>query len=196
MIYTKTDLNDYLNADFSRYSVSLKSNHYILHKIKRMIHYILGTENEEYQVLRYITILRYYEYYLNNSSNNYLHRVLSKVYSLKHKYWSKKYRIYISPNIVGKGLYIPHFLGGILCNCVSIGNNCIISSGVVIGNKGGQHSRPTIGDNVELCVGCKVIGKIHIGDNVIVAPNSVCIKDVPNNAVVSGVPAQIIKFRK
>lgn len=51
-----------------------------------------------------------------------------------------------------------------------------------------------IGDNVELAVGCKVIGRIKIGNNVIVAPNAVVVKDVPNNAIVGGVPATIIKI--
>ncbi len=51
-----------------------------------------------------------------------------------------------------------------------------------------------IGDNVELAVGCKVIGRIIIGNNVIVAPNAVVVKDVPDNAIVGGVPATIIKI--
>lgn len=51
-----------------------------------------------------------------------------------------------------------------------------------------------IGDNVELAVGCNVIGRIKIGNNVIVAPNAVVVKDVPNNAIVGGVPATIIKI--
>ena len=49
---------------------------------------------------------------------------------------------------------------------------------------------------VELAIGAKVIGKVAIGDNVIVAPNSVVIKDVPSDVVVSGVPAVIIKRYK
>lgn len=78
-------------------------------------------------------------------------------------------------------------------NCKSIGCNFIISSGCIIGNKDSQENRAIIGDNVELCIGSKVIGKVVIGDNVIVAPNSVVIKDIPSNCVVSGVPAKIIK---
>lgn len=52
-----------------------------------------------------------------------------------------------------------------------------------------------IGNNVELCVGAKVIGKVCIGDNVIVAPNAVVIHDVPSNSIVGGVPAKILKTR-
>ena len=74
-----------------------------------------------------------------------------------------------------------------------MGTGCIVSTGVIVGNKDSQDNRAIIGNNVNLSVGCKVIGKVTIGDNVIVAPNSVVIKDVPANAVVSGVPAVIIK---
>lgn len=49
---------------------------------------------------------------------------------------------------------------------------------------------------MELAVGCKVIGKIKIGNKVVVAPNAVVVKDVPDNAIVGGVPAKIIKMNK
>ena len=64
---------------------------------------------------------------------------------------------------------------------------------MVVGNKNEKNNRPTIGNNVELTLGCKVIGKVTIGDGVIVAPNSVVIKDVPACCAVSGVPAKVIK---
>ena len=86
--------------------------------------------------------------------------------------------------------------GGIIINCKSVGNYCSANAGVVVGNKDGQDNIATIGNNVKLSVGCKVIGKITIGDNVIVAPNSVVIKDVPANCIVSGVPATIIKQKE
>ena len=76
-----------------------------------------------------------------------------------------------------------------------MGDFCSVSSGVVVGNKGSQDNRAFIGNHVELTVGSKVIGKVVIGNNAIIAPNSVVIKDVPDNAVVSGVPAKIIKVR-
>lgn len=50
-------------------------------------------------------------------------------------------------------------------------------------------------NNVELAVGCKVIGKIKIGNNVVVAPNAVVVKDVPDNTIVGGVPAKTIKTK-
>lgn len=74
-------------------------------------------------------------------------------------------------------------------------NNIVMNSGAMIGNKNGNENRATIGNHVEITFGAKVVGKVTIGDYAIIAPNSVVIKDVPPYAVVSGVPAKIIKFR-
>ena len=104
--------------------------------------------------------------------------------------------IFLPPNVIGYGLRILHFNGGIYVNAKSIGNYLIITSGVVVGEKDSPENSPTIEDKVNLTLGCKVIGKIHVGKNCVVAPNSVVIKDVPDNAVVSGVPAQIIKIKE
>lgn len=81
-----------------------------------------------------------------------------------------------------------------IINCRSIGNNCTANAGVIVGNNKGEMA--VIGNNVNLTIGCKVIGGVHIGDNVIVAPNSVVVKDVPDNAVVSGVSAKILKMNE
>ena len=109
---------------------------------------------------------------------------------------SLKYGVFIVPNTVGKGLYISHLQGGVILNCIKMGDYCIVTGGVVVGNKGSQDNRAIIGDHVELTLGSKVIGKVTIGDYAIVAPNSVVIKDVPSKAVVSGVPAKIIKINE
>ncbi|MBO4620702.1 MAG: hypothetical protein J5654_11410 [Victivallales bacterium] len=96
--------------------------------------------------------------------------------------------------MVGYGFRLPHIVGGgIIINANSIGNYCGANVGVVVGNNHSSDDRPTIGDYCALTMGCKVYGKITIGNHVIVAPNSVVIKDVPDNCVVSGVPAAIIK---
>ncbi len=74
-----------------------------------------------------------------------------------------------------------------------IGKNCMIGQCVTIGGKSGQYEVPVIGDNVEINAGARVLGPIHIGDNVIIGANAVVVKDVPSNCVVAGVPAKIIK---
>lgn len=76
-----------------------------------------------------------------------------------------------------------------------MGTNCIVTSGVVLGNKGASDCKPTIGNNVEIAIGAKVIGNVYVGDNAIIAPNSVVVKNVPANAVVTGIPAKFLKDR-
>lgn len=138
-------------------------------------------------VFRYLKVLRKYEYYSKNK------KILRYYYRFLHRRYGLKYNLAIPINKVGFGLYIPHIEGGVIVNCEKIGNHCTINSGVVVGNKGDNSKVPTIGNNVTLSVGCKIIGNIIIGNNVLIAPNAVVVKDVPDNCVVAGVPARIIK---
>lgn len=118
--------------------------------------------------------------------------MLYTIQFVRYKRLEYKYDTYIWPNSAGPGLSIPH-LGNIIINCESMGKNCSVNKGVVIGNKKGQDNRAVIGDNCWFTLGCKIIGKVNIGDNVIVCQNSVVIKDVESNSIVSGVPAKVIK---
>lgn len=94
-------------------------------------------------------------------------------------------------NKIGGGLIIQHGFSTII-SAKSVGRNCKIYQQVTIGYNH-KLEAPEIGDNVEICCGAKVIGGVHIGNNVLIGANSVVIKDVPDNCVVAGVPARIIK---
>lgn len=69
----------------------------------------------------------------------------------------------------------------------------MIGQGVTIGGKSGWYEVPVIGDNVEINAGARVLGPVRIGNNVIIGANSVVVKDVPDNCVVAGIPARIIR---
>lgn len=75
-----------------------------------------------------------------------------------------------------------------------IGKNCTIAQQVTIGGRSGIYEVPVIGDNVYLGAGCKILGNVKIGNNSIVGANSVVIHDIPENAVVAGVPAKILRI--
>jgi serine O-acetyltransferase len=91
---------------------------------------------------------------------------------------------------IGPGLVIHTF------SCIHVlvkrmGHSCTINQGVALANVRGS-GRPTIGNNCYFGAGCKVMGGITIGDNVVVAANSLVISDVPSGCTVMGVPARII----
>jgi serine O-acetyltransferase len=92
---------------------------------------------------------------------------------------------------IGEGLYIQHGMCAVIGGR-SIGKNCWINQQVTIGFSN-ETDRPTIGDNVHVTAGAKVIGNITVGDNVIVGANAVVNKNVPPNCTVVGVPAHIIR---
>lgn len=92
---------------------------------------------------------------------------------------------------VGGGIGYNHPFSTIL-QAKEIGKNFRCRNNTTIGNKNGQN--PVIGDNVYLGVGAIVIGDIKIGNNVVVGAGSVVVKDVPDNAVVVGNPARVVKY--
>lgn len=92
---------------------------------------------------------------------------------------------------IGKGFVIHNF-SCIFIGATRIGENCTVQQGVTIGNIRGSAHRPIIGNNVYMGAGCKVIGPVTIGDNVVIGANSLVITSVPDNCTVIGVPARII----
>lgn len=140
------------------------------------------------RAFRFLKSLRYYEYSINTNSP------LRYWYRFKTRRLGARYNIAILPNTVGYGLRMPHLEQGVIINCKRMGNHCTVNSGVVLGVKNDE--TPVVGDNVDLCVGCKVIGDVNIGNHVVVAPNAVVVKDVPDYSIVAGVPAKVIKQTK
>ncbi len=94
---------------------------------------------------------------------------------------------------IGKGLFIDHGMGVVIGETTIIGDNCLLYQGVTLGgtgkDKGKRH--PTLGNNVMVGAGAKVLGPIEIGDNVKVAANAVVLKDIPKNCTAVGVPARV-----
>ena len=107
------------------------------------------------------------------------------------QHYSVKFGIEISPRTkLGKGLAIAHFGGIVINGSAVIGKNLNIRQGITIGNT--EKGVPTIGDNLYMGVGAKIIGDVKIGDNVKVGANAVVTKDVPDNCTAVGIPAKII----
>ena len=94
---------------------------------------------------------------------------------------------------VGPGLFIIHGDGTFVL-ADGIGENCTIYHQVTIGKV--ESGVPTIGNNVTIYAGAKILGRVRVGDNVSIAANSVVIKDVPPNVTVLGVPAVVVWKKK
>lgn len=97
---------------------------------------------------------------------------------------------------IGSGFYIGHFGGVIVHPSAIIGKDCNLSQGVTLGrtNRGEKQGAPVIGDRVYIGPGVKIIGAISIGNDVAIGANSVITKDIPDNAVVVGVPGKVISM--
>lgn len=98
---------------------------------------------------------------------------------------------------IGRRLCIEHHGGIVIHGAAVIGDDCMIRHGVTIGNAGRADplGAPTIGNRVEIGAGAKILGRIMLGDDVIVGANAVVTRDVPPGAVVGGVPAKVIRIR-
>ncbi|MFK7853283.1 MAG: serine O-acetyltransferase [Granulosicoccus sp.] len=95
---------------------------------------------------------------------------------------------------IGKGtLFSYSGIGVVIHQRAVIGEGCIIGQGITIGGKSKNPEVPVIGNKVYIAAGARVLGPITIGSNVIIAPNAVVIKNVPNNCIVGGIPAEILK---
>lgn len=96
---------------------------------------------------------------------------------------------------IGKGFFIDHGMGVVVGETSIVGDNVTLFQGVTLGGTGKEKGKrhPTLGNNVVIGTGAKVLGNIKIGDNVNVGANAVVLRDVPANSTVVGVPGRIAK---
>ena len=132
------------------------------------------------------------------------------IHRISHKLWKQGWRwmgrflshiarfltgIEIHPGaIIGRRFFIDHGMGVVIGETAIIGDDCTLYHSVTLGGtsweKGKRH--PTLGDNVVVGAGAKILGPLLIGDNARVGSNSVVVKNVPENATVVGIPAHLI----
>lgn len=95
---------------------------------------------------------------------------------------------------IGKGLFIDHGSGIVIGETTEIGDYCIIYQGVTLGGTGKEKGKrhPTLGNNVLVGSGARVLGPFKVGDNSRIAANAVVLSEVPENSTAVGIPARII----
>ncbi len=96
---------------------------------------------------------------------------------------------------IGKGFFIDHGTGVVIGETTEIGDNCVIYQGVTLGGTGKETGKrhPTLGNNVMVGAGAKVLGPIKIGNNVKIAAGAVVLNDIPDNSTAVGVPARVVR---
>ena len=135
-----------------------------------------------------------YIYFLRKASKYKKKSILGMLYRIILYHYQTKYGFQIYPETqIGEGFYLGHWGTVIINPEVKIGKNCNIAPGVTIGraNRGKKAGVPIIGDEVWIGSNAVLIGKITIGNNVLIAPNAYVTEDVPDNSVVIGNIAQI-----
>jgi serine O-acetyltransferase len=132
------------------------------------------------------------------------HRMAHRLYLKKHYFlarWiaqrtARKTGIDIHPGAtIGKGLFIDHGIGVVIGETAIIGDNVTLYQGVTLGGTGKEKGKrhPTIGSNVMISAGAKVLGSFTIGENSKIGAGSVVLTEVPPNSTVVGVPGRVVK---
>lgn len=174
MIYTREDLHNYQKEDRIANNIAVGG-------VKGWLSMHLNPR------LYFIHNMRHYEYWANQKRTPISLFMYLVRYAI-HKHLSYKLGFSIWKNTFGPGVYIMHY-GTIVINpAVRIGRNCCINACVNIGMGGS-----IIGDNVYISPGVKIIKEVHIGNNVKIGANAVVNEDIPDNCIVVGIPAKIIK---
>ena len=98
---------------------------------------------------------------------------------------------------IGKGLFIDHGTGVVIGETAEIGDNCTLYQGVTLGGTGKDVGKrhPTLGNNVMVGAGAKILGPFKVGDNAKIAANAVVLSEVPSDSTAVGIPARIVKRR-
>jgi len=132
------------------------------------------------------------------------YRIAHKLYKRKHYFLARwlsqkavrKTGIEIHPGAtIGKGFFIDHGTGVIIGETAIIGDNVTLYQGVTLGGTGKEKGKrhPTIGDNVMVSAGAKVLGSFSVGENSKIGAGSVVLKEIPPNSTVVGVPGRVVK---
>lgn len=180
MIRTRKELKEYIQADRK----ALKMKHPLLAKL---------TYGEHARIRTYLFVMRHAEYW--KSQQTLLGKVCFALYFLWYRRLCLKYNMYISLNTMGKGVCVEHPGFVRVDSFCQVGENCVVLPNVLLGKKSpGVSCRINIGNNCYIGTGVTILGPVTIGDNVTIAAGAVVLHDVPDYAVVAGVPARVVKY--
>jgi len=122
-------------------------------------------------------------------------KFIARIVSQWSRFWTG---IEIHPGAkIGRRLVIDHGMGIVIGETAEIGDDCLLYQGVTLGGTGKDSGKrhPTLGNNVMVSTGAKVLGPFKVGDNSRIAANAVVLQEVPENATAVGIPAQIVRVQ-
>ena len=122
-------------------------------------------------------------------------KFIARLVSQWSRFWTG---IEIHPGAkIGRRLVIDHGMGIVIGETAEIGDDCLLYHGVTLGGTGKDQGKrhPTIGNNVMISTGAKVLGPFRVGDGARIAANAVVLQEVPENATAVGIPAQIVRLQ-
>lgn len=156
---------------------------------KDLNRYVVSLGLPDNNILTLLFLMVHYDYYRNIFYNR------IGLVSLLFRWYSPKNKTFSLHNNVGGGIYVAHPVATIL-NAKSIGENFSCRHCTTIGNKidGRNDLVPVIGNDVTVGANVCIIGDIKIGNNVVIGAGSVVVKDIPDNCVVVGNPAKVIRY--
>lgn len=121
-------------------------------------------------------------------------KFLARLVSQWSRHWTG---IEIHPGAkIGRRLVIDHGMGTVIGETAEVGDDCLLYHGVTLGGTGKDQGKrhPTLGNNVMVATGAKVLGPFRVGDNVRIAANAVVLTEIPSNATAVGVPARVVRI--
>lgn len=186
MITSRKEMHRYLRIEAQK-----------LHITHFWIQWLTGSEFA--CIYYYMWVLRHLEYYRNRASCNALWKLPELLFYIWHRRLRVKYGIHLGPGVAEEGFHLVH-LGFIRCYGIAkFGKNCTMLPMVLFGKRTselGEGYLIEVGDDCYFGTGCTVLAPCTIGNNVTVAAGAVVtLREIPDNAVVAGVPARIIKYK-
>lgn len=188
MISTKQELKLCIQAELGTYT------HPLLTPFALLKMWIRGTER--LPIWKFTYSLRHYEYYKNKKNRSLIDKICCEWWRFTFRHNQLRYDLHIEPNTIGEGATIMHPGYRKIPKFVEIGKNATILPMVLIGKAHPNSDvKAIIGDNCYISTGVTILAPVVIGNNVTIGAGAVVTKDVPDNAIVAGVPAGIISIR-
>ncbi|MFI3227140.1 MAG: poly-gamma-glutamate biosynthesis protein [Clostridia bacterium] len=171
----------------------IKQEENLYFKTKLQKYLKLVKYHPDYFSWKYIKYMRLSSYYYEVRRKNIINSLMYIINVRKMNSLGRKIGTECGENVFDKGLKIFHTHGNVINGNARVGENCRLYGNNCIGNNGIERECPSIGNNVRLCVGAKVLGNVTLADNIIVAAGAIVLDScLEERVLLAGVPAKVV----